>query len=153
MRILLLLAAAAAGLLPAPPVRIDRIGWMAGCWESAGPRRVVEEQWTRPRGGTMMGVSRTVMGDSTREYEFTRIVEREGALVFVADPSGQARTEFVARAATADSVAFENPAHDFPQRIVYRRAAAGDSLHARIEATRDGQVRGADFRYARVACP
>ena len=54
--------------------------------------------------------------------------------------------------AVSDSMAvFENPEHDFPQRIIYRRSAA-DSLHARIEGPRNGQVRGVDFRYGRVSC-
>jgi hypothetical protein len=51
---------------------------------------------------------------------------------------------------SADEVVFENGAHDFPQRIRYRRG--GDMLFARIEGTRDGKVRGVDYPYARVAC-
>jgi hypothetical protein len=49
------------------------------------------------------------------------------------------------------AITFSNPAHDFPQRIIYRRAGA-DSLHARIEGTRNGQPRGVDYAYVRVAC-
>ncbi|MGH8854313.1 MAG: hypothetical protein ACREWI_08545 [Telluria sp.] len=42
---------------------------------------------------------------------------------------------------------FENPAHDFPQRIIYRRV--GDTgLHARIE----GKGKGIDFPMRRTAC-
>lgn len=51
----------------------------------------------------------------------------------------------------ADVVTFENLAHDFPQRVIYRRAGA-DSLIARVEGTRAGQPRGFDFPYRRVAC-
>jgi hypothetical protein len=41
----------------------------------------------------------------------------------------------------------ENPAHDFPQRISYRKRGA-DSLLARIE----GGTRDIDFPMRRVAC-
>jgi hypothetical protein len=47
---------------------------------------------------------------------------------------------------------FENAAHDFPQRVLYRREAA-DRLVARIEGLRNGQPRGIDFPMQRMACP
>jgi uncharacterized protein DUF6265 len=49
------------------------------------------------------------------------------------------------------AVTFENPSHDFPQRIIYRRRGA-DSLLARVEGMRGGQLRGSDYPYRRVAC-
>ena len=105
----------------------------------------------RPRGGAMLGMSRTTRGDSVVEYEHLRIFERGGRTVYAAMPSGQSAAEFET-ATTGDSlVTFENPAHDFPQRIIYRRRGA-DSLVARIEGTRNGQPSGIDFPYRRVAC-
>ena len=41
------------------PWTIDRVAWLQGCWELSSGNRVVEEQWTRPRGGIMLGVGRT----------------------------------------------------------------------------------------------
>ena len=46
---------------------------------------------------------------------------------------------------------FANAAHDFPQRIGYRRR--GDRLDAWIEGTVDGRARRVEFPYVRVACP
>ena len=106
----------------------------------------------RPRGGTLLGMSRTVAADSTVAHELMRIVERGGGLVFQAHPSGQAPAEFPAVEAGPERVVFADPAHDFPQRIIYRRVGA-DSLVARVEGERNGATRGSDFRYARVACP
>ena len=45
---------------------------------------------------------------------------------------------------------FENPKHDFPQRIRYR--LKGDTLHARIEGTINGKERAIDFPYQRASC-
>ena len=57
-----------------------------------------------------------------------------------------------AAASVSDSlVVFENPAHDFPQRIEYRRVNA-DSVVARISATRDGKVQGMDIPMRRRVC-
>jgi hypothetical protein len=48
------------------------------------------------------------------------------------------------------TVVFENPAHDYPQRVAYTRK--GDSLLAWIDGTVSGKSRRVDFPYRRVAC-
>ncbi len=130
----------------------QRLGWIAGCWERTNGPTIIEEQWMRPRGGAMLGVSRTTRRDTVVEFEQLRIFDRGGRTVYAAQPSGQALTEFEAAVTTDTAVTFENPTHDFPQRIIYRRRGA-DSLIARIEGMRGGQLRGIDFPYRRVACP
>ena len=129
---------------------VERLQWMAGCWESAVGDLVVEEHWLSPRGGVVLGVSRTLRGGRTVAYEYLRIFEQSGQVVLAAHPSGQAMTEFRARAVTDSLAVFENPEHDFPQRIIYR--SRPDSLWARIEGESDGRVRGSDFRMGRISC-
>lgn len=98
-------------------------------------------------------MSRTTRSDRLVGYEFLGIHERGDTLVLVAEPAGQARTEFRARGPVPPrAVVFENPGHDFPQRIHYR-AVGSDSLRARVEGTRGGERRGFDVAYARTACP
>ena len=41
---------------------IDRVSWLAGCWEQRSPNRLTMEMWMPPAGGTMMGASRTTIG-------------------------------------------------------------------------------------------
>ena len=135
----------------APSSPIEHAAWLAGCWERRSGDRIVEEQWMRPRGGTMLGMARTVRGDSTIEWEHLRLAAERDTLVYHAMPSRQAPAAFRAISVSGDAMTFEDKAHDFPQRIIYRRAP-GDSLHARIEGTVRGQARGVDFRYQRVAC-
>jgi len=61
---------------------------------------------------------------------------------------GQPATPFVLRSGKPGEAVFENPDHDFPQRVIYRRCDA--DLCARIEGTVGGQVRGMDWRYRRL---
>ena len=154
MRHLVLAVAALVlgGSASGPTARVTQVAWLAGCWEQASGSRLVEEQWTRPRGGLMLGLGRTVRGDTLVEYEQTRIFERGERLVYGANPSGQAPAEFQSIELSDSSVTFENLGHDFPQRVMYRRRGA-DSLVARVEGMRGGKLRGVDFPYARVACP
>lgn len=106
-----------------------------------------------PRAGQMFGMSRTVRGDTmVAEFEHLQILERNGRAIYHAEPSGQKPTDFEAKSVSDTLVVFENPEHDFPQRIIYRKRGA-DSLIARVEGTMNGQARGIDFPYARVACP
>lgn len=150
--------AAALGLAFPPPAQaqaaptVAQVGWIAGCWELAAGARRIEEQWLGPRAGLMLGVSRTVVGDSLREYEQVALFERGGRLVYAATPARQAPAEFQSIAVSDSAVTFENLAHDFPQRVIYRRRGA-DSLVARVEGMRGGQLRGSDYPYRRVRCP
>lgn len=143
-----LLAACAAAPVAASSDALAKLGWLQGCWAAAGGEQGSGEQWMAPAGGTMLGMSRTVRKGRTVAYEFIRIEQGAGGrLVFIAQPSGQPQASFSLAQQDGDSVVFENPAHDFPQRIIYRRA--GDTgLQARIE----GKGKGIDFPMLRTAC-
>jgi hypothetical protein len=131
---------------------VERLGWLAGCWSRTDAEAGSGEQWTAPRGGTMLGVSRTVRDGRTVEYEFVVIrAAQDGTLFYHAHPSGQASTEFRLARASDREVVFENPAHDFPQRVGYR-LDPDDKLTAWIEGSRDGATRRIPFPMRRVSC-
>lgn len=144
-----LLFAAAAAAQQAP---VERLAWLQGCWESAAPQRTIEEQWMAPRGGSMVGMSRTVRGGRLTGHELVVLREREGTLVYEAHPSGQPSATFPLQTLGDSVVVFEDPNHDFPQRIGYRRSVT-DSLLGWIEGAVRGQPRRVDFPYRRVSCP
>ena len=132
--------------------QVAALAWLAGCWAADPGDAGSVEQWLPPAGGTMLGVGRTVKNGKTVAHEFMQIrTDAQGRLVFIALPSGQREASFVATSVTDGSVTFENPQHDFPQRIRYA-AAPGDRLAARIEGMRNGALRGVDFPMKRVAC-
>lgn len=122
--------------------------WLAGHWRVENGGRVTDEVWLAPAQGLMTGMSRTHGGKSPF-FEFVRIEERDGALYYVAQPRGGAATEFRAIDIAEHAITFENPTHDFPQRIVYERRGA-DVLAARIEGRIDGKPRVERWDYRRV---
>ena len=133
---------------------VDTLGWMAGCWELNVPQRqmTIAEHWMKPAGGTLIGMSRTVRGGKTTGFEFVRIVTTESGMDYVAKPSSSKdETAFKLVKSSAAEVVFENLAHDFPQRIIYRNQAP-DGLFARIEGTRNGKMSGMDIPMKRVKC-
>ena len=134
----------------ATPARaaIADLGWLAGDWGGTLGRATIEERWTPAAGGAMLAVSRTIKDDRLAAFEFLRIVERDGGLVYIAQPNGRPPTEFVLTGLTADSATFENPAHDFPQMVRYTRRPDG-SLEARISGA--GGERPQAFVFTRQA--
>lgn len=151
MRVLLALAATLLPALAPAQTSIDQVSWLQGCWRLTAEGRTVDEQWMAPSGGAMMAISRTVQGGTLAEYEFVVLREREGTLVYIAHPSGQLGGAFPLKSLDASGVIFENLAHDFPQRIGYRRD--GDRLDAWIDGTVNGRERRIAFPYVRVPCP
>jgi hypothetical protein len=114
---------------------ISDLAWMAGDWQTApGGRVQIEEHWTVPAGGTMLGMGRTVAGDRTVEFEFLRLEQRADGIFYVASPKGRCpATDFKLTRISGHEVVFENPAHDFPKRITYRKNSDGT-----LTATVDG---------------
>jgi hypothetical protein len=146
MHMLLMLAS----LTQAPDV--TALSWFAGCWRQESSSRTVDEVWMAPQADGMLGMSRTVAKGRIVEYEFIQLRAREGKIVYIAKPSGQPEATFTATTVGPREAIFENPAHGFPQRIIYRLQADG-SIAARVEGTAQGKTRGVDFPMKRVACP
>ena len=127
-------------------------GWMAGCWSGQSGALTFEEQWTRPAAGSMMGIASTLKGDRIVFSEFVRIESRTGDLIFTPRLGTKySPVEFRLKSQSDTEVVFENAAHDFPQRVVYRKTAGG--MLGRIEGTEKGKERAEDFPMKRVACP
>lgn len=126
---------------------IEGLAWLAGTWQGTTSRGAwIEEVWTAPRAGMMLGLSRTVQEDRIREFEFLRIVLDGDRPVYLASPSGRSPpTPFtmIDTPSTRGSVArFENRAHDFPQVIEYELASDDPMLlHVRIAGMANGSWR------------
>ena len=100
----------------------------------------------------MLGISRTVADGKTVEFEFMQIrQEASGEIRFIAKPSGQPETTFKLIKGSAREVIFENPQHDFPQRVIYRLQSDG-SLVGRIEGVSKGKEKAVDFPMSRERC-
>jgi hypothetical protein len=150
---LLVLAAlllAGPGLPPQQPAAstLDRLTWMAGEWKMNRGTACIEEQWTRPAGDMLLGMSRTIQGGRTTSFEFMRIVSRADGVYFVAQPDGRPPVDFKLASDSGAELVFVNPGHaDHLKRIVYRRPGTGQ-LAARIEGEDGGKPFSADYVYS-----
>lgn len=131
---------------------IAQLAWLGGCWKSETGEPGSGEHWLPLAGGTLLGVSRTVKQGKTVAFEFMQIrADENGQLAFITLPSGQQTTVFPLLHLSGTEAVFENPQHDFPQRVVYRRVGE-TRLLARIEGKREGPLRVIEFPMTRESC-
>lgn len=150
MRIALALTAfaVATAAQAAPADDVARLSWMAGSWVEEKAGVVTRETWLPPLGGTMAGAGQTNRGARPARVEHMKITAEPAGATYTALVPGQAPTPFVLLPGKDGEAVFENKAHDFPQRVIYRRC--GEDLCARIEGLLEGRMQSEDWRYSRL---
>jgi len=141
--ILGLLAVAAVGVAD-----VARLDWIAGTWVQEKPDALVREMWLPPRDGAMAGVTLTTRPGKPPIAEYAKITVEPAGVTFTATVGAQAPTPFVLLPGAAGEAVFENKAHDFPQRVFYRRCGA--DLCAGIEGVVNGKSEREEWRYTRL---
>lgn len=133
-----------------PADDVANLAWMAGSWINERPDgAVTRETWLSPLGGVMAGAGQTNAPGKPVSVEHARIHAEPAGATYTTIVRGQPPTSFVLKPGLPDGEAvFENLAHDFPHRVIYRRC--GDDLCARIEGTIQGKARGFEWRYSRL---
>ncbi len=142
------MAFGAAGTMETKPRSAD-LAWLGGAWASVDVGVETEETWLAPKGGVMLGMNRTTKNAANAGFEFMRLEDRPGGVVFLAQPSGKPPTEFPLKELKGKRAVFENPAHDFPQRVIYRMDHRGRMV-GRIEGQLGGAERALEWVFERV---
>ena len=149
--------AAAPEMIKLDTKSMSELSWLSGCWGGKVNQRDFREQWMPLRGNTLLGIGSTEFQDKLSSYEYLRIESRADGIFYVALPSEQKEAAFKLVSAVRDErekatiFTFENPEHDFPQRIIYRRGTEG-WLYATIEGKNQGQDRQVTYPYRRIDC-
>jgi Domain of unknown function (DUF6265) len=127
------------------------LSWLTGCWEGRQGDAILEEIWSKPGGGSMLGLGRTLKESRTASFEFMQFREENGSLVFLPQPQGGARVSFPLKDSFGGRLTFENKAHDFPQRVIYEQKGKG-LLLAAIEGTYQGKEEREEYQLRKVRC-
>jgi len=127
-----------------------KLAWISGCWKADGNVQT-EEHWTNIAAQSMLGMGRTIANGKTVFHEFLQIRDRADGIVYIAQPNGGTAVEFKLVKINDNEAVFENPQHDFPQRITYQRAIDG-SLVAAIEGQEKGKPKRVEFAMKRARC-
>jgi hypothetical protein len=134
-----LVAVVFPGTAAAADVDVQRLAWMEGRWTGEKDGVSIEEYWTDPGGGALLGLHRDIKGGRLVSWEFLRIGSTSEGTFYYASPRSKPPTPFKLVELTEKRAVFENKQHDFPQRILYWLDEKG-ALHARIEGPQGGKT-------------
>ena len=132
---------------------IEDLSWISGCWKKDGKTNdsFTMEHWSKPA-GMLIGFSRSVKAGKVRFFEYLRIVENKDGIFYVAKPANaKSETRFKLTSLKDNRAVFENPKHDFPQRIVYHLTEK-DTVAVRVEAEKDGKTQGFGYPMKKISC-
>jgi hypothetical protein len=150
-----LIAAALALAAPVPPAggaepaSLELFAWLEGEWLRETKRGQAAERWVRVSEDTFEGEAIVPAGGEMRVFERLRLVRLGDEVFYIAKPDENPYpTAFLLVARDETRFVFENPEHDFPQRIVYTRDGE-HGLRVRVEGPRDGETDGFDLAFSR----
>jgi hypothetical protein len=133
-----------------PKGDIKKFSWLSGKWSGNYGEMVTYEDWDAEKNNTMMGRGGIMSGTDTMFAEKIRIEQREDELYYIAKvPGNPAPVDFKFTGFVNDSAIFENPQHDFPQRVVYFRKPDG-SLYAKIDGKSGSRYRKEEFNFKKT---
>jgi hypothetical protein len=122
--------------------------WVIGDWVAGGEKTVFHESWTQlgPQTFEGMGSERSMADGSVISTEELRLVEMAGGVYYIAKVAhNDFPVAFLLTECSAGRLVFENPAHDFPRRLEYSRAADGRM----VVAVSDGRDQGFPLSFER----
>lgn len=123
-----------------------QFNWLKGTWKRVDKNSF--EVW-QIDGKILNGISYKVQNADTLHLESIILTQRDGAYFYVPDVAGQQLpVEFKITAFTKESFTAENPLHDFPKIIRYRRYSEnGKSL---LEATIEGDGKSINYVFIKA---
>ena len=124
---------------------------LVGTWKMQTPKGVLYEQWESGN-GKLTGSTYAYKNNEKVVQENTTISSENNEIYFTATVPNQndrKPVQFKLTQRVGNYYMFENPYHDYPQRIIYELVSK-DSIHARIEGKKDGQNMTSDYYYSRM---
>ena len=137
---------------PRPAVRVADLSWLAGRWGGEGLGGSIDEVWSEPAGGSMVGYFRLVRDGKPVFYELLTLLESENSVEMRLKHANPDMTGWEEKAAF---ITFKLVKHDntgaYFSGLTFRRVS--DDLMEGYLALRnrtDGTVREEKFIYRRV---
>ncbi|HYG51268.1 MAG TPA: DUF6265 family protein [Flavobacteriales bacterium] len=122
-------------------VSLNSLNWILGSWKNDSPEISVIEAWEITNDSTWTGMSYGIQKNDT-VFSESIVLEKHGKDLFyiptVKDQNEGKPVEFKMTQMNENEVIFENPRHDFPQKIHYKKISA-DSVVAEVSGTHNGK--------------
>jgi len=116
--------------------------WLLGKWENNSPDGNLSESWKKVNDSIYDGESYFIKGKDTLHFEKIQMKQKGDALFYIATVKGQNNDKpvtFLHNDTIEKQLVFENPKHDFPQKIVYSQITK-DSIVIQISGIQQGKT-------------
>ncbi|MCF7793215.1 MAG: DUF6265 family protein [Candidatus Cloacimonetes bacterium] len=130
-------------------MKIADLNGLTGSWLCKNEKSETEEFWLPSKGNMMLGLNRTVANSGKTAFEFLRIFQQNSDIFYSANPNGREATLFKLVKCEENKIIFENPEHDFPQRIIYAFQTEKE-MTARIEGKVGGKLKFGEWKFSKV---
>ncbi|WP_395046866.1 DUF6265 family protein [Flavobacterium sp.] len=121
--------------------QLDKANWLLGEWGNTTKESDFTENWTKKSDSTFVGVSYVLVANDTVFYETVVLEQKNDSLFYtvsVKDQNKEKPVSFYLTISSKNELVFENPKHDFPNKIIYTKVAK-DSLVAEISGIQNGK--------------
>ena len=132
--------------------KLQKASWLIGSWKGHNPEGNPSEYWEKINDSTFSGRGYFIIGSDTVSSEELRLEQHSDKLFYIPTVKTQNNGEpvkFVMTSSSDNQLVFENPRHDFPQKITYNLIAR-DSLLAAISGIIDGRESTRQFPMSRI---
>lgn len=127
--------------------QIKSANWLLGSWTSKINGGILLENWKQLNDSTFHGQSFFIKGNDTLHFESIVLQQKGEDLFYNANVKGQNENKavpFKLTSKTEKQLVFENPKHDYPQKITYNLINK-DSLVASISGVQLGKPSAEKF--------
>jgi hypothetical protein len=131
---------------------LEAARWLLGSWLADSGKRIVTETWSEASATTYegAGLTRAAADGKVVDGEALRLVAMADAVFYVAKVAhNDYPVAFRLTTCEPGRLIFENPGHDFPRRLEYRRAGS-DRMEVFVS---DGAERGFRLVFSRSPAP
>ena len=122
--------------------QLNKLNWIIGQWENKTPEGYLTETWTKENDSTFSGQAYFIIKEKdTVHSETITLIQVNEDLIYRPTVKGQNNDEpvdFTLSTDTENSFTFENPKHDYPQKITYKKIN-NKSLVATISGLQQGK--------------
>jgi hypothetical protein len=122
--------------------KIKASQWLLGKWTQQSEQGILEETWKAVNDSTFEGTSYFIKGKDTLHNETIVLQQKGENLIYEATIKGEDNNEAVSfplTSITEKNLVFENPKHDYPQKINYKLANT-NTVIAKISGKQAGKV-------------
>lgn len=122
--------------------QLEKMNWLIGNWENKMDEGLLTETWIKENDSTFSGTTYFIINKKDTVHSETIILKQiKDELIYSPTVKGQNNDEpvdFKLSSENENTFAFENPKHDYPQKIVYKKVNE-NSLVATISGIQQGK--------------